>query len=170
MKFKLWLESSLNDLYNSAVNAFPHTTKRQHVADQINIANVAFTPFLGVKTLFVKAVATNPQEGTEYKPMILFKGVNYQENGVEVVDSAGQHHFIEQLTQENSQILVKCQCGDFEWRFRHTDHVDKSLYGRNRKKYEALHNPGSANPENAKGMCKHLIKLIRNLQENGFFN
>lgn len=171
MDFKHWLiESSFDDLYDSTVRAFPGTTKRQHATDPIQITNFKFTPFLGVNTLLVRALATN--EDRQYKPVILFKKVKYQHNQgqniVKIQDQGGSKHFFERMSLENTDILVRCQCADYFWRLQHTDHEDRSLYGKDRKKYEALYNPGSANPKELPGMCKHLIKMVKVLEESGF--
>ena len=174
MRFQNWLllqESNLQNLYASTVQAFPQTTKRQHAIDPIKIVELNWTPFLGVNTLFVKALAQNGENGKEYNPMILFKGVEYHnskdhQNWVEIVASNGSHYVFEQIGRQN-EVLVRCNCADFKWRFNYFDYVDNSLYGRVRKKYEANVNPGSSNPLEMPGMCKHLIKLIQSLNHAG---
>lgn len=162
------LEVSLQELYQSTVAAFPSTTKRQHSTDTIEILRLEVTPFLGVKTLMIKGLAQN--EGKEYNPFIVFKQVIYQpkrgRNIIEIADMKGEKYFVERLSIEDNDVLVRCNCRDFYWRFTHTDHTEKCLMGRNRKKYEAQINPGSANPLNKEGMCKHLIKLMKVLSEN----
>ena len=172
MKFKLWMESNLINLYQSTVDGFPRTNKRQHAIDPIHIIEVNWTPFLGVKTLFVKSIAHNEENGKNYSPMILFKGVNYhnyqnKQNYIEIKGNNGQQYFLERLNK-NNDVLIRCDCNDFKWRFNFTDHTDKSLYGRVRKKYEAKTNPGSSNPLEMPGMCKHLIVLAKTIHESGF--
>lgn len=164
-------ESNLNDLFLATVRAFPKTTKRQHAIDTINITEVRWTPFRGVKTLFVKGLAQNTENGKEYNPMILFKGMNYhnaKENNawIEITGSDGKNYIFEQINDKN-EVLVRCNCSDFQWRFNYFDHLDSSLYGRVRRKYEALARPGSSNPLELPGMCKHLIKLVRTLGNSG---
>lgn len=163
-----WLESSLVDLYKSAVEAFPNTTKRQYATDEIVVEDVTWTPFVGMKTLFIKGMIRN--EDRKYNSLILFKRVVYhdrnQEGVIPLRASDGKQYFLEQLLMNDTDVAVRCLCQDFRWRWTHTDHLDKSLYGRNRKKYEALYNPGSANPSNSKGMCKHLMKLMQVLRNS----
>lgn len=170
MKFKLWMESNLIDLYQSTVDGFPRTTKRQHAIDPIHIIEVNWSPFLGVKTLFVKGIAHSEESGKEYSPMVLFKGVNYhnskdRQDLIEIVGKDGRNYVLEKINIEND-VLVRCDCNDFKWRGTYADHLDHSLYGRNRKKYESLGGP-PANPTNAPMMCKHLIKLVKSLSESG---
>lgn len=170
MQFQQWLnESSLNDLYHSTVAAFPQTTKRQHSTDLVKISEIFWNPFLGVRTLFVKGLAQSGESGHEYNPIIIFKNVNYnpQGNQVEITANDGQNYIFEKLNPDQTQVLVRCNCKDFKFRFGYFDHLDHSLYGKPGKKYEALHNPGSANPQEMPGMCKHLLKLIKTLGTAG---
>jgi hypothetical protein len=174
MRFQNWLdlqESNLHDLYASTVQAFPRTTKRQHAIDPVRIVELNWTPFLGVKTLFIKGLAQSGESGKEYTPMVLFKGVSYHDskdhqNWIEIVASDGQHYVFERLNDDN-EVLVRCDCADFKWRFNYFDWQDDSLYGRVRKKYDATANPGSANPLELPGMCKHLIKMVQALDHAG---
>jgi hypothetical protein len=158
----LFVESSLNELYRSAVEAFPHTTKRQHATHTIEVTNLVWTPFIGMKTLMVKGLAQN--EGKEYTCYMVFKNVLYHPDRddvglVEVRDITGAQYLLERLSLEDTDVLVRCSCPDFAWRFNYSDHLSHDLMGRKRKKYEAIHNPGSANPNNDKGLCKHLMKM-----------
>lgn len=164
-------ESNLYDLYKSTVQAFPKTAKRQHAIDEIVIKQMNWLPYKGVKTLFVKGLAKNEGNGKEYNPIILFKKVNYHNskdnrNWVEIVASDGRNYFFDKLNA-NNEVVLRCNCNDFYWRFNFEDRKDKSLYGTVRKKYEAKTNPGSSNPLELPGMCKHLIKLARSLNDAG---
>lgn len=165
---EVWLESSLQELYHSAVDAFSNTTKRQHATHPIVITSLQWIPFLGMKTLFVKGLAESG--ANVYNPLIVFKRVSYHNTaGPRIISlhaSDGKEYFLEQLSVDDTDVLVRCNCKDFYWRFAHFDHLDKSLYGRNRKKYEALYRPGSANPAESPGMCKHLMKLTKVLTES----
>lgn len=173
MLFSKWLnESSLNDLYQSAVAAFPNTTKRQHSIDIIRINEINWTPFLGMNTLFLKGLAVNLENGNEYSPMILFKDVVYharkdKEDWAEIVANDGRNYVFERLGYAANDVLVRCNCPDFQWRFNFFDHEDRSLYGRKRRKYEATTAPGSANPNQMPGMCKHLMQLAMTLNNSG---
>jgi hypothetical protein len=173
MRFQNWLllhESNLQDLYVSTIQAFPTTTKRQYATDLIRIVELNWTPFLGVKTLFIKGIANSEESGKQYSPMVLFKGVNYHnskdhQDWIEIVANDGRNYVFEKLNSENN-VLVRCDCNDFKWRGIYANHLDHSLYGRNRKKYESLGGP-PANPTNTPMMCKHLIKLVKSLDKAG---
>jgi hypothetical protein len=174
MIFKDWMvlkESNVQDLYLNTVRAFPRTKKRQHAIDPVRIAEIRWTPFLGVRTLFIKGLAQSEESGKEYSPMVLFKGVNYHDSKdrhewIEITANDGHNYVFEKINNDN-QILVRCNCADFHWRFNYFDHKESSLYGRVRRKYEAIANPGTSNPLELPGMCKHLIKFIHTLDHAG---
>lgn len=162
------LETSIIDLYNNTVKAFPLTTKRQYSTDTIKIEKLDWIPFLGMKTLFIKGLAKN--ESKKYECIMLFKNVIYKESIgkkiIKIKTTMGSEHFVEQIDSSKNGVLVSCQCKDFQWRFRHFNKSDKSLYGRDRAKYEALINPGISNPMELSGLCKHLIKMAKIIKES----
>ena len=161
------IETSLQNLYDSAITAFPNTTKRQHATDSVVITNLTWMPFIGMKTLFVKAIAQS--EGKEYNPIVIFKRVDY--NGDEITISASdmQEASFSKLSMEDTDVLVRCNCLDHFWRFRHYNSLDKSLYGRDRKKYESKGIGPPANPKQMPGLCKHLMSVVKVLKETGIF-
>lgn len=168
MRFKNWIarlnESSLNDLYQSTVDAFPRTTKRQHAIDPVRIVELAWTPFLGMKTLFIKGTAESGE--SEYTTLVLFKNVIYnQESNVRIVANDGLVYEFQKPSFDDD-VLVRCSCPDFRWRFAYYNHLDHSLYGKKPKRYVGL-GFATANPLQMEGMCKHLIKTIKALKESG---
>lgn len=172
MDFALFLESSFKELYDSTVENFPNCPRRQNSIDEIVITKLEWLPFIGMKTLRVKGLAQNRANGHEYSPQIIFKNCAFHANRdihglVEIIDNLGARYLLERLSLEDTQILVRCGCGDFFWRMNYADHLNHDLAGRKRAKYEALYRPGSANPENSKGLCKHIIKLMKTLNNSG---
>jgi len=164
-------ESSWDELYQSAVDAFPRTTMRQHATDPIDITNLTVVPFLGFKTLFLRSRALN--EDREYSPIVLVKGVIYREDRqpgvIEIEASDGETYLFDRLSLADHDVLLRCNCPDFYWRFNYYDHLDHSLYGRKRASYTATVNPGSANPLHMPGACKHIMKMMQVLFNSGIF-
>lgn len=173
LRFGLWLTESTNsELYDSAVQAFPKTRFRQHATNSIEIVRLEWTPYLGVKTLFVSSLAQNTEKGTQYRPMVLFKGVKYGDPGkglVEITAKDNQQYAFEKLSHNGSEVMVRCDCPDFLFRFNYYDWVDRSLYGNKRKEYENKGGP-PANPTESAGMCKHLMKLFVALDDIGIIH
>jgi hypothetical protein len=162
----LWLETSISELYTNSRKAFPGTSKRENSTDTVRVEHLDWVPFEGVRTLFVKATVNN--EGRKNESIILFKGVNYGKaegkGFVPLMSSSGRKVFVERLSVSDDEVLVRCTCGDFFWRFNYYNSVDKSLFGRKRSKYEGQ-NLWKANPTESSGMCKHLMKLAKILRE-----
>lgn len=161
----LWLETSLLDLYKGSLKAFPKTTKRQNATDSIKVEHLEWVPFEGVGTLFVKATANN--EGRKNESIILFKDVKYrneEKGAIPLVSSSGKKVFLERLSAKENDVLVRCTCGDFRWRFNYYNSLDRSLFGRKRSKYEG-DGLWKANPLEEAGLCKHLMKLAKILSE-----
>lgn len=168
MNFGLWLESTYDELYQSAVDAFPNTRMRQHATGPIKVSGVMWTPFVGLKTILVRAMATN--EDRQYNPIVLFKNVAYENDPtaetVTLKVSKNESRHLKPLKTDENQILVRCNCEDFKWRFRHFNHEDRSLYGRDGAPYESKGGP-PANPMEMAGCCKHLMKMIEVLKKTG---
>lgn len=160
-------EGSFNQLYRSAVTAFPRTTKRQHATDTIRIIEINWTPFIGLNTLLVRGLAQN--EGKEYNPVILFKKVKYHEQQlaglVRLRANTDQEYLLERISSEENDVLLRCNCPDFYWRFNYYNHLDHSLYGRKRPPY--ITDSSVANPLELPGACKHLMKLGIALKDSG---
>ena len=127
-------------MYQSAVDAFPDTTKRQHSTQPLRVVDLHWTPYAGMNTLFIRGLVQN--ENKEYNPIILFKGVNYNVNPqdgttIKIQASNGVPHILKQLTYEDHDVVVRCNCKDYYYRFNYYNHLDGSQYGRKRAKYES---------------------------------
>lgn len=158
-------ETSFYDLYKNIEFGFPNTQYRQHATHPISIKSINYLPFIGVKTLFIKAIAENNSK--QYSPMVLFKRVNFSINeskNSSIIDSNGKKYYFEQLSLKDTNLLVRCNCGDFKYRFSYYNHKDKSLYGKVVPKYESLGLRGPINPKEVSGFCKHCIKLFEVLE------
>jgi len=166
MQFKVFVESTAQELWQSAVSAFPGTKKRQHAIDPIVIENLKILPFVGMKTLFLKSDARN--EDKTYNPIFIFKGVNYQSPEYSLAATDGKIYTFGRLSLSKNEVLTRCSCPDFYWRFQHYNHLDGSLQGRNRSSYKRItENMPAANPLELPGLCKHLMKFAKTLQNSG---
>src|SRR5262245_54059262 len=111
----MFLESTAEELYASTVKAFPRTTLRQHATHPVVIREVRLTPFVGTKTLFIKGLAQN--EEREYNVVVLAKGVDYTGKQATITASDGFKYSFNKLSVENTNILLRCSCPDFRYRF-----------------------------------------------------
>lgn len=159
-------ESTFSQLYKSAVIAFPNTKKRQYATDTVDVTHLEWIPYLGMRTLFLRAHVEN-SEGGNYDPILLFKNIKYhsthQKGLIEIVSAdTRQKYFLEPL--KNNDILLRCSCKDFYWRFTHYNSVDKSLYGKTRSPYQGEY---PINPQEMPGMCKHIMATGISLGTSG---
>jgi len=172
MCFNEWLslqESSYNDLYRSTVDAFPKTKKRQHATDSIKVLEIKATPYVGFKTILFRSSVLNVDEDTRYNCLMLFKNVNYQGKQVKIKTQDLKEYSFDKLSFENTDLLLRCNCPDFRWRFSWYDKIDRSLYGRPPSYYKPKGTGYAANPMELEGMCKHLIKMAKVLKEYEIF-
>lgn len=162
----LWQESTLLGLYKNSIKAFPGTTKRQNSTDTVRIEHLEWIPFEGIRTLFVKSTANN--EGRKNESIMLFKDVKYhlkqQKGSIPISASNGKIVHIDRISESKNDVLVRCTCGDFFWRFNYYNSTDKSLFGRKRGKYDGQ-DLWEANPQKLPGLCKHLMKMAKILEE-----
>ena len=114
-----------------------------------------------MKTLMVKCLA---ETDNDYNPIIVFKKVDYLDKGKNYIVSENKKYYLNQF-DKNTQVILRCQCEDFKWRFKYYDHVDKSLFGHKGVKYEAKGIAPPANPLQKPGICKHLMAMSRKLNE-----
>lgn len=171
MNFKIFVESSLDDLFRSAVSAYPKTQRRQYATDTIRLASIDWIPFLGMRTLFIKGLIQN--EGKEYTSHIIFKNVRYFNHATPetiTLIKEGREYYLEQLSNIDTDVLTRCSCPDYKWRFKYWNHLDNSLYGSKGKRYESKGVGPPANPLEMPGMCKHLMVLARILRQEGIVN
>lgn len=163
-------EMNLNQLYDSTVEAFPRTMKRQYSTDELKVVSLRWTPFTSLKTLFIKGLVES--EKNMYDTVLLFKDVNYdQENNnvIPLMATDGLVYHFGKISPAKNDVLVRCNCADYYWRFCHWNHIGKSNWGRNRAKYESKGIGPPANPLEMPGMCKHLIKTVKTLDSAGIF-
>lgn len=167
-------DNTYDDLYRNIETGFPHTTKRQHSANTVNINNIEFTPAIPSKELTVKCIATS--EGHTYKPSITFKNVEFLSDddpkldifAIELTTTGNGKQRIHKLRFSKTNVKVSCNCLDFYYRFAVWNGSSNSLNGPVPPPYlrkTATRPP--VNPHKVPGMCKHLIKLFDTLQGAG---
>ena len=166
-------ESTFADLFYSTVNAFPKTTKRQNISYTIQIPEVAWTAYKGVKTLFGRTISINEENGNHYRSIILIKNIDYSNDRskkrIILEDIGGEKYTLARPSITKNDILVRCNCPDFNFRFKYYNKLDHSLYGSEHPKYVANGMGQPANPKEMPGMCKHLIAFVENLMKKGLF-
>lgn len=157
-------ETTFTQLYNATVTAFPNTKYRHNVVDTIKVRNVKFVPYQGLNTLFIRSLTENLEKNTEYKTMVLIKNINFKstKNSIKIFDEYGNPYRLEKPKVTKNDVLVRCNCKDFMWRFNYYNSLDKSLYGTKRKEHYSK-GTFEVNPSKSPGLCKHLMKFFEHL-------
>lgn len=167
---KLLEVSSVDDLESNIVRAFPTTRKRQHATGDVTISNVQIIPYVGMKMLHVRAQAASVS-GARYQLAVQFVRVDFESSDTEqnatFKATDGQDYHILPVKLTGNYVKVRCNCMDFHYRFAAYNSQDKSLVGRPPPPYQKKTNRPPVNPDQVPGMCKHLLKLVSQLQGQG---
>lgn len=162
--------STVAGLEQNISTAFPTTTKRQHATGEVAVQNIQYIPYLGMKMLHVKA--TTRSNGNQYQQVIQFNNVVFEGGDTEenvtfnAVDGVETH--IQPLDLNQLNVKVTCNCLDFFHRFAAYNSSDKSLVGRAPPVY--VRKTTTRPPVNVlrvPGACKHLLRLVEELQAIG---
>lgn len=165
--------STVPGLEQNIETAFPTTKKRQHATGEVAVSNIQYIPYVGMKMLHVKSVATS--NGHQYQQVIQFNGVAFENADTEVnatfAASDGTDYHITPLDLTVHNAKVRCSCLDFYYRFANYNAQDKSLVGKAPPVYirKTTTRP-SVNPTRVPGMCKHLLKTVSELKQNGLIS
>lgn len=162
-------EKDLQGLRTDTIRGFPGTRKRQHATAPVQIVQKVYTPYVGSGDLLVESLATN--QGRRYNPEIFFDEVEYEEedapDNVTFTATDGQMYSIKPIQLRDNNARVKCTCLDFHYRFAQTNARDDALYGNPPPPYQRKTTTRpSVNPMRVPGMCKHLLKLVEDLQKD----
>lgn len=164
-------ESTYNDLVTNITTSFPTTRKRQHATNEVNIQHIDIVPYLGTKMMHVRAIS-NGSTGQQYQQAIQFLNVVFNQTktpeNVEFIASDGKTYYVMPVDLNNHNVKVRCNCLDFYHRFAHWNHADRSIVGRAPVPYQRKTTTRpEVNPDHVPGMCKHLLKVVQDLQRRG---
>lgn len=166
---ELYEDSTVPDLEQNIQQAFPTTKKRQHATGEVTIQNVQYLPYVGTKFLHVKS--SSQSGGHAYEQKMQFTQVQFEPadspNNVTVKAMTGQDAHMKPISLSSHNCKVKCTCLDFYYRFATHNAGDNSLVGRAPPPYQKKTNRPPVNPGQVPGMCKHLLKLVQELQQAG---
>lgn len=163
-------DSTEPDLYQNITQAFPETRKRHNATNEVTIQNVQYIPYVGTKFLHVKS--TSVSNGHQYKQAVQFMRVQFEsedsDTNVTYKATDGKDYHMQQIDLGAHNIKVRCNCLDFYYRFATWNYNDNSIVGPAPRPYrrKTTTRP-EVNPSRVPGLCKHLLKLIQNLQSSG---
>lgn len=183
-KLLLLYERTMNSL--ASVTAANFGADRQQNANKVQIRNVQYIPAIQQGILRIEC-ETFSRSSNVYKTVIRL-------NGVEFIDDS-RYNFLQNSEEENSDkynifqftgsdgsqyyasydrsnsldVQVGCTCQDFRWRFAYYNSGDGSLVGDPPDPYVRKTDRPPVNPNKTPGVCKHLMRLKKELEREEFF-
>ena len=163
MESKILLEASLRELEENTEKLTKKVSRKEQ-ASKVAISNVELIPEVPSRRLLAKAKAQG-SSGT-YTPQIEFQDVNYSGDDYTFTGPDGEEYSIERISYDND-VRVTCDCLDFRWRFSLWNSKNKALLGPPPEQYQKKTNRPPQNPQQLPGMCKHLLRLVHYLDDEG---
>jgi len=119
----------------------------------------------------LEVTATTVSGGKNYETTVMFEDVVYedsdQSDNVSFTGSDGDEHHIIPIDLSKSNVKVACECLDFYWRFAPFNSKDGSLHGQPPSPYAKKTDRPPVNKNKTPGVCKHLMKTITELKQEG---
>lgn len=137
------------------------TSKRQHVANEVQFTGGLTVVSLDDNTVLIKAITSNG-----YRPAIKLPTIEDDTSRTIIVFSDGTQLAIKPVSKSDEDIHVTCNCKDFVYRFAGINTKRSVLFGKiERFNYIRKTNNKRTTTEYLEpAVCKHLLKLVRTLQ------
>ena len=163
---------TLDQLHGNTKKHFP---KRFGAARKAmpRVPRLTYTPFIGMKTLVVRADVQGEAENKKYKVIMVFQKVDYSQkrDKTHTVDVKvnGDTWYMKPLTVK-SKVQVRCSCKDFYFTFGYWDWTVGAIYGIKPKPYTRKTTTyPERNPAHAPGICKHLIAVMNKVKRSKYW-
>lgn len=159
---------------------------RQQSANAVQVRNVQYIPAVQQGILEIRC-ETFSRSSDVYKTIIRLQNVEYIDNSTfnsiksgesedsskynvfEFTGSDGSPYHVRYNRGSSVDVQVGCGCKDFRWRFAYYNSADGSFTGTPPEPYVSQTNRPPVNPSKTPGVCKHLIKLKKELERESFF-
>lgn len=163
------LEIALRKLRGSAEQTFPDTEKRQHSVGTVGVTKMKYIPYEGSHELRVEADVSSGSN--RYQCHMVFQDVYYEStDSNQTVSFQGEderEYHIHPVDPNVTDVKVRCNCLDFYYRFAQANYQSDVLDGNPPPTYVKKTDRPPVNPTNAPGMCKHLMKMMDQLETVG---
>ena len=145
------------------------TKKRQLATSDVVVSKMTLKPFTNSKSIQIHSECKSGSK--KYQTVLMFRDVVFEpessQTNVTFTGSDDEEYNMEKIVLSSSNVLVKCECMDFYWRFSRFNVKDSSLYGPTPQPYTPKTDRPSDNTAQVPGVCKHLLKSIENLKSAG---
>lgn len=164
-------DSTYPTLQSNIQRTFPSTRQRQNSTTRPQVKQIRYTPHTANNSLEVDGVVSS-STGTDHSVTVLFNKVAYEQSdsstNVTFTTSSDTEQSITPIQLARTTIRVRCSCLDFRFRFATWNHSDNSLMGEKPPMYiRKTDTRPPANPLKTPGVCKHIIEIIRSVQQSG---
>lgn len=162
--------STADQLDNNIRAAWPDTRKRQNATNEVTVTTTEFIPYIGMKTLHIRSHTRS--NGHDHQQAVQFLNVAFangdSDSVVTIEATDGTETSLIPINLATHNIKCRCTCMDFRFRFANYNSSDKALVGRPPPPYvrKTTTRP-PVNPMQVPGVCKHILKLIQVLQQQG---
>lgn len=174
----LLIETSMDQLVEMTTYQLDRSTQKAYGTTRhdssaaTSIGNIEFsaTQDKGKTQLVVKSSVTGPT-GKRYDTLIIFKNVTFEQEdtpqNITIQSTDGSQLHIDPYTTARSDVQVRCGCMDFYWRFANWNAKHHALSGDKPPPYVKVTDRPPVNPLQKAGTCKHLYKLVQQLEAKG---
>ena len=168
-KKEILLEISYDTLLSNTRSNFD--TGRDDRAGKVKIVNTIFVPAPNSDELQVQGEARTTNNS--YQSRIIFENVIFKpeqdSETVSVIGTDGEEYHFSRINKARTDVKVSCTCLDFYYRFAAFNHRDNALASEPPEPYSKKTNRAPVNPAEVSGVCKHLIRLVEELEKNNIF-
>ena len=169
MKNKLLLEITYTKLlYNTRKN---FDSKRKSKASSVELTNTIFIPYIENDSLEIQSESRTKND--TYTSTIIFDNVIFKNDvgplTATVIGTDGEEYAFNRISKNRADVKVNCSCLDFHYRFAAFNHRDGALAGNPPEPYVKKTDRPSVNPKKSSGLCKHLIRMIEELEKEDIF-
>jgi hypothetical protein len=145
---------------------------RSDRASDVRVTNTAFIPYINDNYLEVEAETQS--KNVKYITRIVFENVVFRDaemkDGAKVISPDGTEYFFKPINRKKAHVKVSCTCLDFYWRFAAFNQRDDALASDPPKPYVKKTDRPPVNPSQVSGVCKHLIRLVDELEKDNVFS
>jgi hypothetical protein len=145
---------------------------RKERASDVTLTNTVFIPYFNDNYLEIESKSRTTNGS--YISRIVFENVVFRDE--EMKDSAkimtpdGSEYYFKPINRKRAQVKVSCTCLDFYYRFAQYNHRDDALASDPPKPYVKKTDRAPVNPAEVSGVCKHLIRMVEELEKDNVFS
>lgn len=165
------LETTVRELENN-VNAM-QSDLRQNATTPVMVNSMKLIPMRGQRESGVlKVEAQVTSKDRKYNPVVQFEEVQFEDtdrtDNVSFTGPGKQEFHVMPINLAQNDVKVRCDCLDFYYTFSSYNNSDGSLYGEPFPPYQRKTTTRPPrNPAHKPGMCKHLLRVIQELKNEG---